>query len=75
MRNAGSMSTLTGIGTGMVMLTALMVTGDYFNRHKAVALGIAAAGSGVGQLVIPYVLRGLFDSMGFSGALLLYGKC
>lgn len=64
-----------GTGTGFVLLSAFLVSGDYFKKRKALALGIISAGSGVGVLIIPNLLRALFDYMGFTGALLLYGEC
>lgn len=64
-----------GIGIGFVLLSAILVSSDYFKRRKALALGIISAGSGVGVLAIPNILRALFDHMGFAAALLLYGEC
>lgn len=67
-------SLVQGVGTGLCLLTALLVSGEYFEKRKALALGITAAGSGVGQLIVPYILRFLFDEMGFSNTMLLYGR-
>lgn len=56
------------------MLDALLVSVPYFNKRKALALGIVSSGSGVGQLVLPLILRVLFDYYGFTGAMILFSK-
>lgn len=64
-----------GIGNGMVGLTCFLVTGQYFKKRKALAVGIVASGSGVGTIVLPYIMRGLYDNFDYTGATLLYGMC
>ena len=63
-----------GTGAGMISLTTFTAYGPYFDKQKALSLGITAAGSGVMTIIAPSVLRTLFDNFTFSGAILLYGK-
>ncbi|CAI4223734.1 unnamed protein product [Auanema sp. JU1783] len=42
-----------GIGFGMIYLPAIVIVGFYFESKRAVATGIAVAGSGVGTILIP----------------------
>lgn len=65
---------LSGFGAGLISLNSFISTGPYFDKKKGIALGITTAGSGLGALVVPHILRALFDEMDFSSALLLYGK-
>jgi len=59
----------------MVSLSAFTAFGPYFNKRKALAMGLAAAGSGFGTMIMPNMLRALFDNFGFTGALIVYGMC
>lgn len=64
----------TGFGQGLVLLNALLLTQPYFDKRKALAIGITAGGSGVGTLTIPNILRQLFDHLSFTEAVLVYGR-
>ncbi|XP_067951220.1 monocarboxylate transporter 14-like [Watersipora subatra] len=68
-----SYSVIAGIGEEMMYLTPLLVSGSYFRKRKALALGIIASGSGFGYAIISYLLRFLFDNYSFGGACMLYG--
>ena len=57
----------------MVIASCLLVSAEYFERHKASAVGIITSGCGIGTLAIPYTLRLFFDYMDYGGAMLLYG--
>ena len=59
---------------GLLTLTSLTAYSNYFDKRKAIALGITASGAGVGGICIPPILRVLFDHFDFSSALLLFGK-
>ena len=65
---------LKGFGADTVIITALLVSGPYFRKRKALAIGLIASGSGVGTILLPNILQPLFEYMDFSGALLTYGK-
>lgn len=62
-----------GFGEVMTFLPALVVSGQYFKKRKALALGLIASGSGIGTIIIPHIYRLLFDNFDFGGACLLYG--
>lgn len=58
----------------MVKLSAYTAYNEYFNKKKALSIGLATSGSGIGTIAIPPLLRWLFDNFSFSGAILLYGE-
>ena len=68
---------LTGIGFGVVNTLCLSLPASHFDRHRDLALGIAAAGNGVGALVMPVVYEALINIAGwrvlmlYSGAIVL----
>ena len=55
-------------------MSAVLVSDQYFKKKKAFAFGIVMSGSGVGSIIIPFVMRPLFDNYDFTGAMLLYGE-
>ncbi|XP_067942293.1 monocarboxylate transporter 12-like [Watersipora subatra] len=62
-----------GLGTETIIITSLLVSGPYFRKRKALAIGLIASGSGVGSIILPSIIRFLFNNVHFSGALLIYG--
>ena len=58
----------------MVMLSVLTAFGPYFDKRKAFSVGLTSGGSGIGMIVVPPMLRYLFDNYSFSGAVLIHGK-
>ena len=58
----------------MTSLSVYTAYNGYFDKKKALSLGLTTGGSGVGVILIPIMLRMLFDNFSFSGAILLYGK-
>lgn len=64
---------ITGWGSGMLTLSAFTAYGPYFDKKKALSVGISSSGSGIGTILIPVLLRALFDNYSFSGAMLIYG--
>lgn len=58
----------------MMSLVSFTAYQNYFDKRKALALGITASGSGLGSLVVPILLRALFDFYPFQSAMLLFGK-
>jgi MFS family permease len=65
---------IAGVGNGMVTLSVFTAFAPYFKKRRALSLGLTASGSGFGMIIIPIILRKLFDNFTFSGAMLLYGK-
>ncbi|KAK2194069.1 hypothetical protein NP493_3g11038 [Ridgeia piscesae] len=41
-----------GVGLGFIYLPSMVMVGYYFDRHRALALGIVSAGAGAGMLAI-----------------------
>jgi predicted MFS family arabinose efflux permease len=56
---------LFGLGVGMLFYPSLASVSTHFQKYRASALGIAAAGSSLGGVVIPIVMRRLLSSVGF----------
>uniref|UniRef100_A0AC34PUL4 Major facilitator superfamily (MFS) profile domain-containing protein n=1 Tax=Panagrolaimus sp. JU765 TaxID=591449 RepID=A0AC34PUL4_9BILA len=50
-------SLLGGIGFGFIYLPAIVVVGMYFESKRALATGIAVAGSGFGTFVMPFLCQ------------------
>uniref|UniRef100_A0A7E4UW14 MFS domain-containing protein n=1 Tax=Panagrellus redivivus TaxID=6233 RepID=A0A7E4UW14_PANRE len=48
---------LGGIGFGLIYLPAIVVVGQYFESKRALATGIAVAGSGFGTFILPFVCQ------------------
>jgi MCP family monocarboxylic acid transporter-like MFS transporter 14 len=58
-------SFLGGIGFGFIYLPAIVVVGQYFESKRALATGIAVAGSGFGTFVMPFVCQIAIDTFGW----------
>ncbi|CAH1782386.1 unnamed protein product [Owenia fusiformis] len=52
---------LSGIGNGMMYVSSMLVVQYYFEEKRALATGIAVAGSGLGTLVFGLLTRYLLD--------------
>ncbi|GMR61620.1 hypothetical protein PMAYCL1PPCAC_31815, partial [Pristionchus mayeri] len=61
-----------GVGFGMIYLPAIVVVGYYFESKRAIATGIAVAGSGVGTIVMPKLSNYLVASMGWHSTIYVY---
>ncbi|KAH6853946.1 major facilitator superfamily domain-containing protein [Chaetomium sp. MPI-CAGE-AT-0009] len=57
-----------GVGMGLVFLPSAAILGQYFSRHRALALGLASAGSPVAGVVFPIIFSRLQPSVGFGWA-------
>ncbi|KAI0242901.1 Monocarboxylate transporter 12 [Lamellibrachia satsuma] len=68
-----SYSLMAGFGGSLVYSPALVVVGEYFEKRRGVAVGMATAGSGVGAFVGPPLFVFLFERYGFFSALLIVG--
>ncbi|KAK2151388.1 hypothetical protein LSH36_365g05029 [Paralvinella palmiformis] len=62
-----------GFAVGFLYTTAISAVSEYFYKRRSLALGIAVAGSSVGQLVLPQLMRMLLDHYGYFGCMLIYG--
>lgn len=54
-----------GVGSGLYITPAFAVVGGWFERSRAVALGVASAGSGLGTLVLVPAVSWLSDAHGW----------
>uniref|UniRef100_A0A1B6LWP0 Major facilitator superfamily (MFS) profile domain-containing protein n=1 Tax=Graphocephala atropunctata TaxID=36148 RepID=A0A1B6LWP0_9HEMI len=63
--------TLGGIGFGLIYVPAVITTGFYFERWRALATGIAVCGSGIGTFLIAPITQYLIDNFGWRGTILI----
>lgn len=56
---------------GLIYVPAVITTGFYFERWRALATGIAVCGSGIGAFVLAPVSDLLVKQFGWRGALLI----
>lgn len=71
---------LGGIGVALLSTAAMAVVPQWFQRRVGLAMGIAMAGSSVGGIIFPFVLRAGFARWGFKWgigllAFLVTGMC
>ncbi|XP_032667087.1 monocarboxylate transporter 12 isoform X1 [Odontomachus brunneus] len=59
-----------GIGGGLIYVPAVITTGFYFERWRALATGIAVCGSGIGAFLLAPISDLLVQNFGWRGALL-----
>ncbi|CAK9813728.1 Monocarboxylate transporter 12 [Anthophora quadrimaculata] len=65
-----SYGVLGGIGAGLIYVPAVITTGFYFERWRALATGIAVCGSGIGAFLLAPISDLLVKQFGWRGALL-----
>ncbi|KAF2132479.1 putative monocarboxylate permease, partial [Dothidotthia symphoricarpi CBS 119687] len=63
----------TGLGMGALYMPAVVVIGSYWKERKAMALGLAASGSGTGSILFPLVVQHLQPIIGFPRAVQVQG--
>ncbi|KAK7202416.1 major facilitator superfamily domain-containing protein [Myxozyma melibiosi] len=56
---------LTGIGCGLFFVPSVAIVPQYFDKKRALALGIAASGSSVGGVIYPIIFHKLHAKIGF----------
>jgi MFS family permease len=62
-----------GIGAACAYMPTLAILGGWFVRHRNVAFGTAAAGSGCGMLILPPLSAVLIDWCGWRDAIMVIG--
>lgn len=62
-----------GLGCGCLFVPSVAILPTYFARHKALALGIGAAGSSIGGIVYPVIFHTLQPQIGFGWTTRLLG--
>lgn len=60
-----------GVGAGLIYVPAVITTGFYFERWRALATGIAVCGSGIGAFVLAPVTDLLIKNFGWRYTLLI----
>ncbi|EZA47787.1 Monocarboxylate transporter [Ooceraea biroi] len=66
-----SYGVIGGIGAGLIYVPAVITTGFYFERWRALATGIAVCGSGIGAFLLAPISDILVKYYGWRGALLI----
>jgi MFS family permease len=66
---------LDGICMGLTMAPCMAATGQYFNKNRGAALGLAVAGSSVGGVVFPIALSKMLanEKLGFGWSVRICG--
>ncbi|XP_063701004.1 monocarboxylate transporter 12-like [Culicoides brevitarsis] len=62
-----------GFALGVIIQAQFNAINQYFRRRKGCAVGIAVAGTGTGQALMPHVVRYLLEFYGFSGTVMIMG--
>ncbi|KAI8147825.1 major facilitator superfamily domain-containing protein [Fennellomyces sp. T-0311] len=55
---------LFGTGVSLMYVTIMAVAPQYFDRRRGLAIGIIASGSGIGGLIMPFIMTPLNRSLG-----------
>lgn len=62
-----------GIGSGVVLVTHIVLIMQYFRKYRGIAAGLRLTSNPVSAIVFPAVLSTLRDTYGFRGATLVFG--
>lgn len=62
-----------GLGLGFINPSSFIAVNSYFSTKRSRAVGFALAGTGVGQMLMPFIVRHLLDEYGFKGTALIMG--
>ncbi|KAF7997492.1 hypothetical protein HCN44_006063 [Aphidius gifuensis] len=62
-----------GVGCGLIYVPAVITTGFYFEKWRALATGIAVCGSGIGAFVLAPVSTELIKNYGWRRAMFIQG--
>lgn len=62
---------IAGLGLGLTYFTCIVVVVHYFDKRRALAVGITACGSGIGPFVITPLTAFLLDCYDWKGANLI----
>ena len=63
----------TGIAIGLLLFSMTMILSVYFTDKLALATGICFTGSGIGQIILPYLFNYLLSVLDVRGACLVMG--
>ncbi|XP_058835790.1 monocarboxylate transporter 12 [Topomyia yanbarensis] len=62
-----------GFGLGLIQSATFVAINSYFRNNKGKAVGLALAGTGLGQILMPLIVQYLLDNYDFRGATLIIG--
>ncbi|XP_058456988.1 monocarboxylate transporter 12 [Malaya genurostris] len=62
-----------GFGLGLIQSATFVAINSYFRNNKGKAVGLALAGTGLGQILMPLLVQYLLDNFDFRGATLIIG--
>ncbi|MCJ1377050.1 hypothetical protein MMC17_000140 [Xylographa soralifera] len=62
-----------GLGSGCLFVPSIAIVATYFTKRRALATGIATAGSSLGGIIYPIAFRGLEPLIGFGWATRVLG--
>ncbi|KAI0394439.1 major facilitator superfamily domain-containing protein [Xylariaceae sp. FL0594] len=68
-----SQGVLSGIGAGLYFTPAVSVVNTYFDKRRALAIGLATTGNSAGGIVYPVLVRELIPKLGFPWATRVIG--
>ncbi|XP_004526474.1 monocarboxylate transporter 13 [Ceratitis capitata] len=60
-----SYSLFVGLGLGLITPSTFIAINSYFTTKRGRAVGLALAGSGLGQVIVPHLVRLILDYYGF----------
>merc|ERR1711962_896465 len=63
--------TMGVFGGSLIYTPSILIVGQYFDTHKAMANGFAVMGTGLGALLMPIIIQTSLSNFGLSGALLI----
>lgn len=67
----GTYGVINGIGVGLATSAAFVALNHYFKFKRGQAVGLSMAGTALGMLIMPQLVRVLLEAFGFRGAVLL----
>ncbi|KAI7900956.1 major facilitator superfamily domain-containing protein [Cokeromyces recurvatus] len=62
-----------GAGASLLYVTAMGTAPLWFNKKRGLALGMASSGSGIGGLVLPFIINVLNDKLGIAWTFRILG--
>lgn len=57
---------LFGAGASCMYVIVMSVTPQWFTKNRGIAMGIVAGGSGMGGLIVPFIMTPLNRSLGYA---------
>ncbi|XP_069672117.1 monocarboxylate transporter 12 [Periplaneta americana] len=66
-------SILAGLGLGLLNPATFVAVNSYFSSRRGRAVGLGLAGTGLGQMAMPQIVRSLLDEYGYKGTVLFLG--